>query len=90
MLESFSQLYIGYQKSKQVPCPTCGTFVRNDNLAAHMKTRKCACKGQYKTRAEHGKMRVRCPKCNEEQCKNKLKRHMRSQKCRLASYAKHD
>ena len=90
MIAEFERLRIGYQKSKQVKCPTCSTTVRNDNLANHMKTSKCACKGQYQTRAEHGKARVRCPKCNTEVCKNKLKRHQRTSKCLRTSYSFHD
>ena len=90
MQASFEQLRIGYQKSKRRKCPNCGSIVRNDNLATHMKSSKCKCKNHYKTRAELGKARVKCPKCKTEVCKNKIKRHMRSAKCVFRSYAFHD
>ena len=82
MLSEFEQLRVGYIKGKRVKCPNCAMIVRNDNLSKHMKTEKCVCKCQYKTREEHNKERVRCTRCKAEVCKNKLRRHMRTLACR--------
>ena len=70
-----------------VQCPNCQVFVSRGNLARHMRSKKCKCKGVYKSRAEIGKERVKCTRCSAEVCRNKLKRHQRTQKCRLAGFA---